>query len=295
MFMDELRKGTQSQNRNIPQQKAKVNLVHLDGTYDISTEYEEDFYSVPNLTNTVFSVGDVVYICYLDNDTDLPVIFGPNTKDSGGGRSIVNVSKISTVDLVDTYRILFSDESFTDYTIVNGEPGVQGPKGDTGAQGPQGEQGPKGDKGDTGDSGQAETAESILDKLKTVDGSGSGLDADLLDGLNSTDFLKTINADNIQIETYSNGIRIKKDDVYVYSACWGNVTLTTTGSNGIASTTVTFPFTFDNIGGVITDTVTGSPLNQSSGNQNVLNSSVSITTQRTSAGTAGIRWYAYGK
>ena len=149
MFMDELRKGTQSQNRNIPQQKAKIKLVHLDGTYDITTEYEEEFYSVVNLTNSVFSIDDVVYICYLDNDTSLPVIFGPNTKNDGGGvgRSIVSVSKISTVGLVDTYRILFSDESFTDYNIVNGEQGIQG------EQGIPGQKGDKGDKGDKGEPG----------------------------------------------------------------------------------------------------------------------------------------------
>ena len=35
------------------------------------------------------------------------------------------------------------------------------------------------------------TAADILDKLKTVDGSGSGLDADLLDGLTSSAFLRT--------------------------------------------------------------------------------------------------------
>ena len=42
------------------------------------------------------------------------------------------------------------------------------------------------------------SANDILEKLKTVDGSNSGLDADLLDGCHSTDFTKTIavNEDN---------------------------------------------------------------------------------------------------
>lgn len=35
------------------------------------------------------------------------------------------------------------------------------------------------------------TADDILNMLKTVDGSGSGLDADLLDGLSSASFLQT--------------------------------------------------------------------------------------------------------
>ncbi|WP_257264611.1 hypothetical protein [Endozoicomonas sp. ONNA2] len=38
-----------------------------------------------------------------------------------------------------------------------------------------------------------ETAQSILTKLKTVDGSGSGLDADLLDGKTSTDYVLVVN------------------------------------------------------------------------------------------------------
>ena len=38
--------------------------------------------------------------------------------------------------------------------------------------------------------GASEAAQSLLDKLKTMDGSGSGLDADLLDGLDSGDFAR---------------------------------------------------------------------------------------------------------
>ncbi len=38
-----------------------------------------------------------------------------------------------------------------------------------------------------------ETAQSILTKLKTVDGSGSGLDADLLDGKTSADYVLVVN------------------------------------------------------------------------------------------------------
>jgi hypothetical protein len=62
-----------------------------------------------------------------------------------------------------------------------GPAGEPGPKGDTGAQGPQGEPGP----------GGSETGTSILQKLAPVDGSGSGLDASLLDGHDSSYFLPT--------------------------------------------------------------------------------------------------------
>ena len=63
-----------------------------------------------------------------------------------------------------------------------GEPGEPGAPGETGVQGPQGE---------PGTSGSADTPGQILAKLSTVDGSGSGLDASLLDGFDSTHFLAT--------------------------------------------------------------------------------------------------------
>ena len=65
---------------------------------------------------------------------------------------------------------------------TNGEPGPAGPAGTPGATGPQ---------GPAGTSGSADTPGQILAKLSTVDGSGSGLDASLLDGFDSSAFLKT--------------------------------------------------------------------------------------------------------
>ena len=41
----------------------------------------------------------------------------------------------------------------------------------------------------TGEYGDPDSPESILEKLKTVDGDGSGLDADMLDGKHSDDFI----------------------------------------------------------------------------------------------------------
>lgn len=112
---------------------------------------------------------------------------------------------------------------------AQGVAGDTGPVGPIGPQGPQGEVGPQGPAGSDGADGidgingiagvdglsayevavangftGTETewlaslggdgadlpASEVLDKLKTVDGSGSGLDADLLDGLDSTQFLR---------------------------------------------------------------------------------------------------------
>lgn len=114
---------------------------------------------------------------------------------------------------------------------------------------------------------------------------------DLIDVKNE---LLTKIGDNITIEKYGNGIRIKKNEDYVFSACWGSVNITTTGSNGLTTTTVNFPFTFHNIGGVLTNVIGGSPLLQNSSNGGLTTSSVDVTVQRTTAGTSGVRWYAYG-
>jgi len=60
-----------------------------------------------------------------------------------------------------------------------GSTGSTGPQGSTGSTGPQGS---TGSTGATGPAGSPDTAAQVLTKVKTVDGSGSGLDADLLDG-----------------------------------------------------------------------------------------------------------------
>jgi hypothetical protein len=69
-----------------------------------------------------------------------------------------------------------------------GEPGPPGPQGDTGLTGSMGPAGPP------GPAGTADTAAQVLAKLVTVDGAGSGLDADLLDGQSSAYYLALNNA-----------------------------------------------------------------------------------------------------
>jgi hypothetical protein len=67
----------------------------------------------------------------------------------------------------------------------------QGPQGLAGQPGPQGTAGEPGAQGVPGAAGSPDTGADILGKLAPVDGSGSGLDADTLDGVNSTGFLTT--------------------------------------------------------------------------------------------------------
>jgi len=76
---------------------------------------------------------------------------------------------------------------------VAGPVGPQGPAGPQGAQGvagPAGPQGPIGPAGPAGANGSADTPAQVLAKLVQVDGAGSGVDADLLDGVSSAGFLR---------------------------------------------------------------------------------------------------------
>lgn len=64
-----------------------------------------------------------------------------------------------------------------------------GAQGSAGAQGAPGAAGPAGVAGVAGADGSPDTAAQVLTKVKTVDGSGSGLDADLLDSKSSADLV----------------------------------------------------------------------------------------------------------
>jgi collagen type VII alpha len=81
------------------------------------------------------------------------------------------------------------------YTGSQGVIGYTGSQGDQGIIGYTGSQGDQGIIGYTGSQGSPDTAEDVLTKIKTVDGTGSGLDADLLDGIDSESFLRSDAAD----------------------------------------------------------------------------------------------------
>ena len=75
-------------------------------------------------------------------------------------------------------------------TIPAAVSGLQGPKGDSGAKGDQGAKGDPGAKGDTGPAGSPDSPADVLAKLTQVDGTGSGVDADSLDGKTADDFAR---------------------------------------------------------------------------------------------------------
>ena len=74
---------------------------------------------------------------------------------------------------------------------VPGPAGPQGAPGTPGAPGVAGAQGAQGIQGEPGSSGSPDTGAQILAKLTPVDGAGSGLDSDLLDGQSASAFLAT--------------------------------------------------------------------------------------------------------
>ncbi len=71
---------------------------------------------------------------------------------------------------------------------VGNPTGLQGPMGPAGPAGPQG---PAGPAGPAGGNGSPDTPEQVRAKLLQVDGAGTGIDADLLDGLSSDRFMRT--------------------------------------------------------------------------------------------------------
>ena len=81
--------------------------------------------------------GDNGYTPYIQSD--YWYINGVNTGIKAVGNGIQSITLLSTVGLVKTYRILFTDATTFDYEVRDGAQGIQGIKGD------------KGDKGDTTD------------------------------------------------------------------------------------------------------------------------------------------------
>ncbi len=107
-----------------------------------------------------------------------------------------------------------------------GPAGAQGPPGPQGEQGPEGPRGPRGPAGASGADGQdgqdgndgndgsPDTPGQVLAKLVGVDGQGSGLDSDRLDGLTSNQFLRRDLAAN-QTPNVTSRLRVRGDHLEV--------------------------------------------------------------------------------
>ncbi len=99
----------------------------------------------------------------------------------------------------------------TGATGATGTTGATGAVGATGAQGQQGIQGDKGAQGLPGADGSPDTPQQVLDKLLTVDGPGSGLNADLLDDLDSAAFQLLVTGDCATANTYVTAVAANGD------------------------------------------------------------------------------------
>ena len=142
-------------------------------TMDIKFPYGEDgrestvtcsFDVVPD-TVTPNTHGAGVY------DNDLAEIIAEAVGLISELKGVESITKTGSSGLVDTYTILYTDDTSTTFTVTNGAPGAQGPQGpqgetgatgpqgpageagEAGAQGPQGEQGPAGPQGPQGETG----------------------------------------------------------------------------------------------------------------------------------------------
>ena len=107
----------------------------------------------------------------------------PDLRNNGvQGRDIAN-GTLTTLDVRDQ-SLLPSD--FRPGSLPAGATGATGADGATGATGADGASGPP---GQPGADGSPDTAEQVRSKLLTVDGPGSGIDSDLLDGQQGSDFV----------------------------------------------------------------------------------------------------------
>lgn len=80
-------------------------------------------------------------------------IDGEDGADGQDGNGILDISKIKTEGLVDTYRISFTDGTYYDYEVENGQQGIQGIPGQQGKDGVEGKQGVQGIQGERGRDG----------------------------------------------------------------------------------------------------------------------------------------------
>lgn len=121
-----------------------------------------------------------------------PTTIDACVKKSGKKKGQLRIVSASTTCAKSERKITWAAGGPPGQTGPQGPQGIQGNNGANGAKGDKGDHGDKGDKGDQGvpgTSGSADTPLQILAKLATVDGQGSGLDASLLDGQDSTAFL----------------------------------------------------------------------------------------------------------
>ena len=125
----------------------------------------------------------------------------------------------------------YSGTAWGAYVNLKGDTGATGATGPQGPTGPTGPSGATGPQGPAGADGSPDTATQVLAKLVTVDGSGSGIDADLLDGSHASAFAKLTGATFTGPVTASNfvsssDLRLKSEITPISDALVKVLTLT---------------------------------------------------------------------
>ena len=111
---------------------AKLNIITLGS----SKNYTD--LAALGLTNVVVNDQDktISFTLVADGSTRTLHFDQPSDgKDGTDGIGISKIEKIGTVDLIDTYRITFTDNSTFDYEVTNGKDGADGQPGKDGADG----------------------------------------------------------------------------------------------------------------------------------------------------------------
>ncbi|CRK76346.1 MULTISPECIES: tail fiber domain-containing protein [Roseobacteraceae] len=117
----------------------------------------------------------------------------------------------------------FNGSTWGAYVNLKGSTGATGATGATGPAGPTGATGATGPQGPAGADGSPDTAAQVRAKLVTVDGSGSGIDADLLDGNHASAFARLSGATFSGAVTAPNFVsssdaRLKSDIAPIHAA-----------------------------------------------------------------------------
>lgn len=153
------------------------------------------------------------------------------------GKDVKNGS-LGVVDLSAAAR-----KSLRGKTGPAGANGANGLPGAPGGTGPAGPAGPIGPQGPIGPAGSADTPGGVLSKLLTVDGAGSGLDADLLDGLASSAFVADADSANGDVTGPFSDLQLKASSVGVDQLATGAATIRSLKSG--MPTTSSIGHTFD--------------------------------------------------
>ena len=95
----------------------------------------------------------VVHRIYYTNGTCSEIVL--SNGENGTSVTVTGIEKTGTNGLVDTYTITFSNGQTANFSVTNGEQGIQGPQGVQGPAGQNGTDGQDGENGAKGDTGPA--------------------------------------------------------------------------------------------------------------------------------------------